>query len=242
MAYSTPHPLIDYLSAATLRVNHEYVLHCQRRSEADKRKLILDAREIDLCARTSDFFGRVGRLAAQGVRNTQSADIEILGPTIRCEVKYFRPSRGTKNNLIPRNWGQLRRDWDWLLAPTNNGGEFNKRAWIVFWPSTSLYKFTTCITVTRSHGARFAISDFAPFCPYVKPENPATGVNQRIGFKSDPLRLSLIDLGNGKRVRCDLIGATTNPVWAAIYTRVTPGQAQGMACTTIAINDDPVQI
>jgi hypothetical protein len=241
MAYVTPHPLIDYLSAATLRINHEYVLHCQRRSDAQKRKIVLDLREIDLCARISDYFGRVGHLAAQGVHNTQAADIEISGPTIRCEVKYFRPSVRTKS-LNPKNWGQLQRDWHWLLGPTNTGGEFNKRAWVVFWPTTSLYKFTTCLTVTRSHGTRFSVDDFAPFCPYVEPEYPKNGVNQRLTFKPKPFRESLIDLGNGKRVRCNLIGATTNPIWAAIYTRVTPSQAQSMSCNTVTVNGDAIDI
>jgi hypothetical protein len=224
MAYSTPHHVREYLLAACLRINHEYVLHCQRRARKDKRDIIIGTREIDLCGRLADFFGRAGHLAAQGIAAGRAPDIEVTGPTIRCEAKFFRPTV-THGQTVAPAWQQLSRDWDWLLEATNIGGEFYKRAWVVFWPSSEIFRFTQCLSVSKSHGTRYCTNDFAPFVPYAEPRMPKKGVNQLLRFKDEVPRLSQIVVPNGKRVRCDIIGSMQHPIWAALYTRITPTEA-----------------
>ncbi len=231
MGYSTPHSAREYLLAACLRINHEFILHSQNRSGVARKAILLETREIDLCAMMGGFFGRAGHLAAQGVGNDSAADLDVAGPTIRCEVKYFRPSA--------RAWGQLSRDWTWILGGTNTGREFSKRGWVVFWPSTSLFKFTNCLSVSRSQGASYSKNDLAPFLPYAEAEMPKKGVNQRLRFRKKPERVSILQVPGGKRVRCDLVGATNHPLWAAVYTRITPGEAAAMPeIEPIVVNGD----
>lgn len=228
MAYESPHTVRDYLRAACLGINHQFVIHCQRRGVDDKRQILIDLREIDLCAMLAGFFGRSGHLAAQGVASSAAADVEIYGPTIRCEVKYFRPVSGSGGASQSRPWAQLSRDWEWLTNPTNNGQEFKKRAWVVFWPSTRMFKFTQCLSVPKTQGTQYSSSDFAPFVPYAIPKMPTKGVNQRLQFRSPPDRDAIIQLPGGKRVRCELVGAPTHPLWAAVYTRLTPTDVAGL--------------
>lgn len=238
MAYSAPHAVREYLAAACLGISHQYVVHCQRRTSGDKRRILLDLREIDLCALIARFFGASGHLAAQGVAAENAADIEVDGPTIRAEVKYFRPSGTSKGQTQARAWGQLDGDWKWLLSATNNGGEFGKRAWVVFWPSISIFRFTHCLSVPKSHGAQYCRADFAPFVPYAVPELPANGVNQRLVFRAEPDRTSVIQIPNGKRVRCDLIGYAEHPIWAAVYTRITPAEADSLSGLPVHVADN----
>lgn len=233
MAYSTPHHAREFLLAASLAVVHDFTLRCQRRSVADKKALLASTREIDLCSRLASFFGPVAHLAAQG---TNDIDLVVAGPTIRAEVKYFRPPA--------RQWASLRDDWDWLLAVPNANDEFRKRAWVVFWPSVAsgMYTFTNCLSVTRSHGPQFSLDDFAPFAPYAEPEMPANGQNQRLRFK-EPDRLAILQIPNGKRVRVDIVGSHTSPLWCAIYTRTLLNAAPAEnECQPIQVTNDPVQV
>lgn len=216
MAYSTPHHAREYLKAACLSVCHDYVLRCQRRADKDKSALINATREIDLCARLASFFGPVAHLAAQG---TSDIDLQIDGPTIRAEVKYFKaPARA---------WNNYRGDWDWLLEAKNTGNEFAKRAWILFLPSIDLRTFTSCVTVSKSHGTSFSLEDFAPFAPFVEAVPLASGVNQILKYKSavSVPRETILELPGGKRVHVELIGSLTHPLWAAIYTRIAAAPA-----------------
>lgn len=230
MSYSTSHEIHEYLKAACLAVCHEYVLLCQRRADSAKRKILLQTREIDLCMRIARYFGASAHLAAQG---TNDIDVIVDGPTIRAEVKYF-PSPA-------RAWSERanRKDWDWLLDTSNTNREFNKRAWIVFFPSTSFRKFTSCISVPRSHNDRFSLLDFAPFTPFVETEMPPHGVNQRLRYKpSDQIpRTSTIQLPGGKRVLARIIGDFTHPLWAVVYTRIS-ALPVAAATPTIAITAD----
>jgi hypothetical protein len=230
MSYSTSHEIHEYLQGACLAVCHEYVILCQRRADDDKRQILIETREIDLCMRVARYFGASAHLAAQG---TNDIDIIVDGPTIRAEVKYFpSPARAWSDQANHK-------DWDWLLATSSANREFNKRAWIVFFPSTAFHKFTACVSVTRSQGDRFAISDFAPFAPFVEPELPANGVNQRLRYKAAAQipRNSVIQLPGGKRVLARIVGDFTHPLWAVIYTRIAGAPAAQVMPATIAIND-----
>ena len=184
----------------------------------------------------SSFFGSAGHLAAQG---TTDVDLIVKGPTIRAEVKFLAPP---SSNWLGVGSAGVKADWDWLLDCANNGDEFRKRAWVVFWPSTSLHKFTQCLTVSRGAGTQFSLLDFAPFAPYAEPEMPANGINQRLIFKT-PSKLSLLALPGGKRVRVDIVGGTRAPVWAAVYTRTVPDASpEETACVPIQITDVPIAI
>jgi len=237
MAYSTPHDVRDFLIAASLRINHDFVIRCQRRAVADKKQILESVREIDLCAQLADFFGPVAHLAAQSP-TAGAIDLEVDGPTIRAEVKYFRPPA--------RNFSdRIKRDWDWLLSTTNNGKEFDKRAWVVFWPSVSvdMFSFTNCLSVPRSHGAQYSLADYAPFVSYAEPEMPAKGVNQRLKFKDEVPSSHLIFVPDGKRVRCDIVGSPNHALWCAVYTRVAPATVQALAALPRThINDSPIQV
>lgn len=228
MSYSTTHEVHEYLKGACLSVCHEYVLRCQHRTERHKREILIKTREIDLCAQIAAYFGSAAHLAAQG---TNDKDIIVDGPTIRAEVKYF-PSPA-------RAWNDLHGDWDWLLATSSANKEFSKRAWVVFFPSILLRTFPSCVSISRSHNDRFSSLDFAPFAPFVEPEMPPHGVNQRLRYKTVEQipRVSVIQLPGGKRVLAQTAGDFTHPLWAMIYTRV-PAVPAAVAPPTIAITDN----
>jgi hypothetical protein len=216
MAYTTPHHVREYLKAACLGVCHEYAFRCLGKPLSQKRTIIEKTAEIDLQARVGAFFGAPAFLSAQG---RSERDLIVDAPTIRAEVKFFRPPA--------QAWAGLKGDWEWLLSVTNNGREFRKRAWITFWPSRSIAKFTNCLSVTRSLGNKFAPADYAPFSTYVEPIMPKNGVNERLAFKSDKKipRLTLLSLPHGKRVLVEIVGSVYHPVWCAIYSRLTPNEA-----------------
>jgi hypothetical protein len=173
-----------------------------------------ETNEIDLCARIGGLLGTSCNLAANG---SKERDLTNHAPVFEVEVKYLMPKR--------TNWPEVKADWDWLLAVSNNNENFRKRAMVLFWPSTSLYKFTTCLSVTRDQGQSYSSSGFAPFAPYAEPEMPPNGQNQRLRFKNNidtgPYGIQIPD---GKRVRLDIVGAKTHPLWCAIYTRLTPDE------------------
>ena len=201
MAYSTPHNARDYLFAAALGVCHQYVLTFQRLALADKKRLLELTREIDLCAKLAEFFGPNAYLAAQG---TSAIDLKVKGPTLQAEVKYFRPPAG--------QWTAIRDDWDWLIDMSNSNDNFDKNAWIVFFPSTSVYKFTKCLTVSKTNGTQFNLSDYAPFSPFVDPVVPPTGVNEQLKFKT-PEQTTVLAIHGGKKVRVDVVSKNTHPIW-----------------------------
>lgn len=228
MPYSTPHDAREFLFGSALGICHDYILRAQRRPIRDKKSLLQATREIDLCARLGAYFGTTSHLAAQG---TTAPDLEVDGPTIRAEVKYFSgPARSWRLPSIVK-------DWNWLLAATNAGDEFKKRAWVVFWPSTKLFDFTNCLSVTRTHGTRYSLLDFAPFTPYAMPKLPKTGRNQQLEFKL-PKRSTILIMPAGKKVRVDIVAYTTDAMWCAIYTRVT--DTAGLP--TIDVTDVPIDV
>jgi hypothetical protein len=228
MGYSTPHEAREYFAAAALFICHDYVIRCQRRQTKDKKLLLKSAAEIDLCARLAAPFGPTTSLAAQGKLQSNSIDLIVSAPRLRAEVKYFRPPA--------RNWSQVKKDWTWLLSCTSAGGEFKKRAWVVFWPSVELYAFTNCLSVPKTHGTQYSLLDFAPFAAYAEPEVPANGTNQRLRFKQ-PERTSILSLPGGKAVRVEVVGNISDPLWCAVYSRCVAGKA---TAGVIQINNTPL--
>ena len=182
-------------------------------SSKDKKRLLELTREIDLCAKLGEFFGPNAYLAAQG---TNAIDIKVKGPTLQAEVKYFRPSA--------RQWTDVRDDWDWLIELSNNNNNFDKNAWLVFFPSTSLYKFTKCLSVTKTNGTQFNLVDYAPFLPIAQPIVPPHGKNEQLQFKS-PEKTTVLAIHGGRKVRVDIISKNTHPIWCAMYTRITPEES-----------------
>jgi len=212
MSYSTPHHVRDYAIGATLAINHAYSVQCNRRTEEDRRSILSDTREIDLCARLSTYFGFSSRLNAQG---RDEADVVTAAPPFEIEVKYLFPGR--------TNWGELSADWDWLRTLTNNGGVFRRRALIWFWPSIELYRITQCISVTRDRPSAFSERCLAPLWPFVNVELPPHGANQRLVFaEPDHQGPHGVQLPNGRRFCIDIVGSVTHPLWASVYTRLTP--------------------
>ena len=229
MAYSTPHDARTYLFGVALFICHDFKLQCMRRSKKAKKDLLSETREIDLCARMASFFGPSAHLAAQG---TDNVDLQIDGPTIRTEVKYFKKAQ--------QFVGKLRKDWDRPLAISNTNSEFSKRAWVVFWPSTKSFTFTNCLSVPKSHGAQYSYADYAPFLPYAEPELPPHGNNQRLKFRAPP-RSSLVVIPGGKKVRVDIVGRISDPLWCAIYTRVVGATGIPQA-DHFRTDDAPIQL
>jgi hypothetical protein len=214
MSYSTPHHVRDYAIGAALAINHAYCIQCNRRTEGDRRSILSDTREIDLCARLGTYFGFSSRLNAQG---SDEADVVTESPPFEIEVKYIFPGR--------TNWGELSADWEWLRAFTNNGGLFRRRALIWFWPSIELYRVTQCISVTRDRTAAYSEERLAPFWPFMNVELPPHGANQRLMFaEPDHQGPHAIRLPNGRRVAIDIVGSVTHPLWASVYTRLTPDE------------------
>lgn len=233
MSYTTPHKVRDFAFAACLRVNHLYHLRCQRRSETDKRGILMGTREIDLCAMVADYCGSSAHLSAQG---TSDEDVHNDAPVFALEIKYIVDHKV--------GWEQVKKDWEWLLRPSNVNGNFEKRAFIIFWPSTTMYKLTGNISVPKGHGTQYSQLDFAPFVPYAEPENPKNGANQRLRFRSAlQNRVSAMQLPGGKRIRCEVVGEMSHPIWAAIYSRMTPDEYLAMPPGQVTdVTDDPINI
>jgi hypothetical protein len=230
MGYTSPHPARDYLIGASLFINHDYIVRTQFRTDTQKKALVRSTREIDLCARLASFFGPTAHLAAQG---TNAIDLVVRGPTIRAEVKYVRPKASA--------WAEVVKDWNWLLSANNVGEEFKKRAWVVFFPSIDLYRLTECISVPKNQGTQYSLEDYAPFTPFAEPEMPPNGSNQRLRYKT-PNRTSIIFVPGGRRVRVDIVGTIQDPIWCAIYTRVTPNESSFLSSQEIRISTSPITI
>jgi hypothetical protein len=65
--------------------------------------------------------------------------------------------------------------------------------------------------------------------PYAEPVIPEHGVNQLLVFKDEVSPVSRNVVPGGKKVRCDIIGSTYDSIWAALYTRLPPAEAQNLA-------------
>jgi hypothetical protein len=233
VGYKTPHTAREFLLAGALFICHDYKIRCQRRSVALKKELLRQTREIDLCARLAGFFGPTAQIAAQGMTGKKKVDLVVNGPTIRAEVKYFKDAQSFD--------GKIKRDWEWMLATANTNKEFDKRCWVVFWPSAAadMFTFTNCLSVPKSHGAQYACSDYAPFIPFVEPFLPPNGNLQHLRFRVPP-RESLIKIPGGKKVRVDIVGDTTDPLWCSIYSRMPPGETHITEANQYTASPEPI--
>lgn len=209
-------------------VVHETKVRLAGHSLARKKEDLRSLREIDLCARLAHFFGASARLAAQG---TAAIDLEVHGPIIRAEVKYLRPPAQSHDVVA--------QDWEWLLAATNAGREFSKRAFIVFMPSGAqdMHSFSSCVSLrrTRNGETQYAWSTIAPYRSFTRVGQTGGG-RQRLVWRQTPPRLAVLHFHGGKRVRVDLVGKRTDPIWAALYTRTLPN------ATPEESNTDPLLI
>lgn len=228
MSYDTPHNASDYLKAAVLGVCHQRKLDSLGRSKAEVKKRVGQIREIDLCAGVADFFGMSAKLAAQG---TSDIDLKVDSPVIRAEVKFPIMNRSS--------WAEVRKDLDWLLDATNAGNEFDKKAWIVFWPSIARFTFQQCLSSTRDLGTKFSNDQIAPFLPYTTIDPPAKKrLNDRLTFDKNAPRISYLKFPHGKTVKVELVGGLTHPVWCALYTRCVSTSVPDGA-TTFDVNSEP---
>lgn len=207
MGYTTPHSGREYLKAAALRVCHDYMLRSQYRSPETKRDLLKETREIDFCAQLGWFFGTSAFLAAQG---TSEEDLIVEGPTLKCEVKFLRPPA--------RAWETIEKDWVWLLSLTGVNDEFAKNGFIIFWPGTDLHPQEKCVNVPTEADGTYSTSKIAAMLPLVD----VSGSTLTWKAEAQVLRESFIIMPGGKRIRCDIIGTPSHPVWACLYTRATP--------------------
>lgn len=230
MPHSSPHRAADYIAAASLRVIHEFSSRARYRSVNWQKNELTRLREIDICAGLAQFFGPSSRLAAQGIGGPDGIDLVVRGPTIRCEVKYFRPRA--------RQWaGQITRDWEWLLGAQNVGHEFRKRCWVVFWPSTRLFNFTQCLGIPLQDSSRqYAPADYLPFLPYAEPVVGPYAVNERLQFRVPDLgarRECVIRMFGGRCVRLRVVGDFTFPLWAVVYERIVGDEVCESPCVQV---------
>lgn len=214
MSYSTPHQAHEYLKSACMSIVHDYILACQRKSIAEKEGIVLLKREIDLTARLALYFGPEASLAAQG---TSALDLVISSPTIRAEVKFLRRKPGGKQpvNLWNAKKGP-KHDWQWLLNLKNTGDTFKKSCLIFFLPSKGLLDFAEVCDLKPS-GAKYTKQEVAPFLRLVRP-NPANP--KQLIYRDKYPRDLLIRMGGKVIVRRQVVGSTSNPIWALIFSRV----------------------
>lgn len=221
--YTTTTSAHYFLRAAALSACHQAAQHCDGRDEAWVTTYIKGLSEIDHCATMGAFFGKSALLAAQG---SKEVDIRVPTPEIQAEVKYVRARKA--------KWEDVKKDWAWLLTSTPADRE--KRAWFVFFPSTSLVpNFRECISISRGHGAQYALNDFEPFIHFVEPEMPANGQNQRLKWKAAHPTEGGITTVAGGQVKFEVIGARTHPVWCVMYTCVASAVHGAVVATSAPI-------
>lgn len=214
MSYKSPHHAHEFLKAACLTIVHEYTLACQRKTEAERRKIILSKREVDLQSRLAIHFGPEASLAAQG---TSALDLSISSPRIRAEVKYLRRKPGGRQpvNLWNANKG-VGHDWRWFLNLSGNGDNFRKTCLVFFFPSKNLLTFDQVCDL-KPAGTSFQRTDYAPFLGLVGPDPKNSAL---LKYRNKPLQDLLIRLGGKVIVRRQMIGYLSQPIWALIYSRV----------------------
>jgi hypothetical protein len=207
MGYTTPHTGREYLKAAALRVCHDYMLRALYRPTDQKRDLLKETREIDFCSQLGWFFGTSAYLSAQG---TSEEDLVVEGPTLRCEVKFLRPPA--------RSWEVVEKDWNWLLSLTGVNDEFGRNGFIVFWPGVDLHSQQDCVSLPAESNGTYNKTKLAAMLPLI--DVVGNGLSWKHGDSVS--RQSFIILPGGKRIRCDVVGDLSHPVWACLYTRATP--------------------
>lgn len=214
MSYTSPHSAADFMKAACILVVHEYELACQRKQKAERKKLVLGRREIDLNSRLALFFGPEASISAQG---TSGHDLRISAPVIHVEIKYLRRNMAGKQPVNP--WtgkNGVKKDWNWLLGLKNSNRAFRKSCLVFFLPSQGFLQFHEVCALSAS-----ATPDGGPFCGLVTPDpsNAARFIYASAPWERD--MLLQIDGPTKKRcVRRQVVGNATQPVWALVFCRV----------------------
>jgi hypothetical protein len=222
MSYKTPHHAHEFLKAACLTIVHEYTLACQRKSQNERRNIVLLKREIDLHSRLAMHFGPEASMAAQG---TSALDLSISSPRIRAEVKYLRRKPNTYQpvNLWNGKKG-VKHDWEWLLQLKNVGDAFRKTVLVFFLPSKSFLEFHQVCDL-KPVGTSFQKSDYAPFVRLVRRDPSNTS---RLIYRDKAPHDLLIRMGGKVIVRRQMIGFTSQPIWALVYSRVGTGEYKNL--------------
>ncbi len=214
MSYKTPHHAHEFLKAACMTIVHEYTLACQRKTEDERRKIVLLKREVDLQSRLVVHFGPEASLAAQG---TSALDLSISSPIIRAEVKYLRRKPDGKQpvNLWNAKKG-VRHDWEWLLNLSSAGEAFKKTCLVFFLPSKSFLEFHEVCDL-KPAGTSYIPMDYAPFVRLVRPDSAN---KLKLVYRDKSPTDLLIRMGGKVIVRRQMIGFPSQPIWALVYSRV----------------------
>ena len=213
MAYTTPHHAREWFFAASLQVCHEYAVRAQYRPKDQIKAFLEESKEIDLHWRLAAFFGTAVNVSANG---PSEIDVVVNAPRLDAEVKYLVPGRSQQAGV--------QKDWDWLLGLSNVNQNFTTSAWVVFFPTIDYYDFTECHSVKKPISAEYDWGDIAPFLPIAEPFMPPQGTMQKLKWRSHIERVNVIRLAGGKKVRTDIVGDPKDPLWAAVYTRITPSE------------------
>ena len=214
LSYVTPHHAHEFCKAVMLQIVHDHVLACQRRNQSDIKKLLLSKREVDFQACFSRFFGPEASLRAQGV---SGIDIRVESPILNVEVKYLRKKPGSDQ---PVNvWGDVMKDWDWLLSFSNSGDSFKKSAWIVLLPAIDQFEFHMNFQVPKKEQkSGLQPKHFAPFIGIVEVD-PVTP--SRLRYTSGGHRDAVLKQSGTKiAVRRQSIGDQKDPIWGLTFSRL----------------------
>lgn len=207
------------MKAAALAVVHQFTLACQRKQVEEKKELLLQKREIDFNARLAMFFGTEASISAQGVKDS---DLRIKSPTIVAELKYCRPNKA-QTQPVNSCSQVIDKDWKWLLRINAAGEAFKKSAWVVFFPSIKLFDFHQCFQIPneRLQNGLLQFQDYAPFVGLV---SPMAQYPSRLEYIQQPWARDVVlrraGVGSPIRVRRQIIGNRTQPIWGLVFSRV----------------------
>lgn len=217
MSYSTPHHAHEYMKAAALAVVHDYVLACRGKTAATVPAFLLKRREIDFNARLAHLFGPEASIGAQGV---SARDLRVGSPLLEVELKYLR--RKAKSDQPVNAWKDVIKDWNWLLGLTNTSGCFKRSCWVLVLPSVTHFDFHLNFQVPQARQSNGIVeADYAPFLEIVGPTGSATA-GYKLTYKTPPPRADFLlqVQGSKVRVRRQIIGFPTDPIWCMVFSRV----------------------
>lgn len=230
MGLTTPHHAREWFIAAALRVCHEYRVTSLYKPKTRAIELLKATLEIDVHAKLACFFGTTSNIFAQG---RGDIDVQVWAPTLNAEVKFLINKRNAYKDVV---W-----DWDELVKFANVNDKFAQRAWVVFLPKTDWFDFADCQSVKKPTGVHYNWEKIAPFLPFTEPHKLPTWAKEKLKWRGDPARLTVIWMPGGKKVRVDLVGTPSDTLWAAVYSRMTPDEyAELKTFTEIKIADKSI--
>jgi hypothetical protein len=214
MGYTSAHSAHEFMTAACLFINHEYILACRGKSKEAQKQMVLGKREIDFNSRLALFFGPEASIAAQG---TSDKDLIVSSPTIRTEIKYLRRKSSNKQPTNPWSGPKgIKHDWEWLLKQSANGNEFKKMSLVFFLPSKQFLKFHEVCSIAVPSGG-YKKKDYAPFVRLVQPSSKNI---KRLAYVSNPVRDLILNIQGKVKVRRQIVGSLSDPIWALVFSRV----------------------